>query len=74
MITGLRHALGVSRELELLYQVAEVRRGPPRSAEVRELLYQVAEVREVREVREVPGGYGRGLRGSRCAGLYRFFM
>ena len=58
MITGLRHALGVSRELELLYQVAEVRRGPPRSAEVRELLYQVAEVREVREVREVPGGYG----------------
>ena len=55
MITGLRHALGVSRELELLYQVAEVRRGPPRSAEVRELLYQVA---EVREVREVPGGYG----------------
>ena len=31
------------------------RRGPPRSAEVRELLYQVA---EVREVREVPGGYG----------------
>ena len=36
-------------------EVREVRRGPPRSAEVRELLYQVA---KVREVREVPGGYG----------------
>ena len=37
-------------------QVAEVRRGPPRSAEVRQLLYKVA---EVREVREVPGGCGK---------------
>ena len=48
----------------LLYQVADPptfytkSRRSEKSAEVREFLYQVADVPEVREVREVPGGYG----------------